>query len=141
MYFFVNTNNTNFHQFFSICANFDEFRLNFGASLCFFSVFFSIVNNLLSVFYSRIPSFYMIIYVFFCFKMNIIPVVFQFLPILTIFGLILGCSCFFLPILLIDHDLSCLLYFSLTSFYNFLCIFLGQNAYNINFLPIFTNYC
>ena len=39
-----------------------------------------------------------------------------------------------------DNNLSCLLYSRLPSFYNFLCIFLGQNAYNTNFLPNFLNF-
>ena len=39
-----------------------------------------------------------------------------------------------------DNNLSCLLYSRLPSFFIFLCIFLGQNAYNTNFLPIFTNF-
>ena len=35
-----------------------------------------------------------------------------------------------------DNNLSCLLYSRLASFYNFLCIFLGQIAYNTNFLVL-----
>ena len=39
-----------------------------------------------------------------------------------------------------DNNLSCLLYSRWTSFYNFLCIFLGQNAYNTNFFTKFSQF-
>ena len=46
----------------------------------------------------------------------------------------------FFPIFLTDNNLSSLLYSRLSSFYNFLCIFLGQNAYNTNFFTKFSHF-
>ena len=94
---------------------------------------------LLIMLYSRI-RYFILSYVFFYFKMHIISIFYQFLPILTNFDLILGRPWWFFQFLSINNNSSFLFYSRLPSFYNFLCIILCQNAYNTNFLSNFLKF-
>ena len=61
---------------------------------------------------------------------------YQFLLILINFGLIWGVPKFSFQFYSIDNNLSCLLYFRLPSFSNFLCTF----CLNMHKIPIFANF-
>ena len=81
---------------------------------------------------------FLIFYLFFWVKLHIIPIFLPNFLIFDNFDLIFGPSLLFSNFFSTDNDLSCLLYFRLPSFYNFLCIFFSQNAYNTNFYQIFS---
>ena len=126
----------NFYQFFTIFANFYQFWPNFEASILFFQ-FILIDNNLSSVLYFRLPSICNFLCNFLCQNVHNA----YFFTNFDQFGLILWHSYFFFFFFSIDNNLFCILYFGLSSFYNFLGIFLCQNSHNTNFLQIFLNFC
>ena len=135
---FQNARNTNFCQFGQMMA---QFWPNLGRPT-FYSNFLSNENNISCLFYFRLPSFYNFFMYFFVSKYTYNQFVTnfsKFLPILTNFGLILGHPSYF-SFFSIYINISCLLYFRLPSFYNFLCIFFLIQIIPI-FSPIFLNLC
>ena len=122
-------------------SHFGQLWPNFWASPTFFPIFFQLIINYHVFFILDYPHF-IIFCVFFWVKMHIIPI---FLPNFLNFSHFWqlwpnfwASPTFFSHFFSTDNNLSCLLYSSLASFYNFLCIFLGQNAYNTNFYQIFS---
>ena len=89
-----NTQNTNFfpsfYQFFSFLTTLTWFS---GLPYFFFNFFQLIITY--HVFFILEYPYFIFFYVFFSFKMHIIPIFYQFLPILINFGLILGRPLFF----------------------------------------------
>ena len=134
-----------FYQFFSILTIFSSILVFFCGVPNFF-LFLSLDNNLLCILYFRLPSFYNVLYLFLCQNAqntNFLPIFLnfsQFLLILTNFGLILRRLYFFSIFFSINNNLSFVLYFRLSSFYNFLCIFFFQNVHITNSLLIFANF-
>ena len=118
-----------FLKFSEIFSLFDNFDLIFAPSL-FFSNFFSTDNNLSCLFYSRLPSFYNFVCIFYQIFSN-------FLIFWQLWPNFWASHTFFSNFFSTHNNLSCLFYSRLPSFYNFLCIFLGQNVYNTNFLSNF----
>ena len=74
-------------------------------------------------------------YVFFCLKMPIIPIFYQFFSIFAHFYHFRPnfVASLFFSIFLIDNNLSCVLYSRIPSFYNFLYIF----CVKMHIIPIF----
>ena len=126
-----------FYQFFSYFSYFWPIWPNFWATPIFFN-FFSSGNNLSCALPSRILSFFNLLCIFLV-KMYIMPIFYQFLPIFLIFDhfdLIFGPLLFFFLFFSIGNNLSCTFYSRIPSFFYFLSIFLGQNAYNTNCIYI-----
>ena len=121
-------------------SHFWQLWSNFWASPTFFSHFLQLIRTYHVFFILDYPHF-IIFCVFFWVKMHIIPIFYQIFSIFLIFDnfdLIFGPPLLFFQFFSTNNNLSYLLYFRLPSFYNFLCIYLGHNAYNTNFFTKFS---
>ena len=125
---------------------FNQFRPNFVASLLFFYIFISIDNNLSSLLYFRLPSFYNYLCTFLgqnAHNTILFTYFSQFLLILTNFRPNLWRPYFFYIFISIDNNVSYFPYLRLHLFYlfyNFVCIFWSKCPYYKIFTK-FSQFC